>query len=277
MDENILNKQYDSLNILFLGVGSAFAETLNQTNFLIMKGHTHILVDFGMTGPAALKSVGLKPTDIECVLPTHSHADHVGGLECLALMNRYVGQRFLNKEKLKIIVTQEYERVLWDQTLRGGLEWNEESMDNGQKLCFRDFFDIIRPAWKSHQPREVFSVKYGDLEFELFRTKHVPEQSENWEASFISYGLYFPKEKVFVSGDTRFDLDLINMYKDKTDTWFHDVQFFPGAVHAPLDDLKTLPPEIKKDMYLLHYADNWKDQNIEDFNGWTEQGLLYKF
>ena len=58
-------KNDGSLWIIFIGVGSAFAATKNQTNFLIIKGDKHIMVDFGMTGPTALQStLGLKPTDI---------------------------------------------------------------------------------------------------------------------------------------------------------------------------------------------------------------------
>jgi len=263
------------LQIIFLGVGSAFAETLNQTNFLILKGNQHILVDFGMTGPAALKQVGLKPTDIGVILPTHSHADHVGGIECLALMNRYVGQRLMAKPKLKMIITEEYQRILWDRTLRGGLEDNENPEGRGQKLGFVDFFDVIRPTWKTHQPREIFEVDFEDIHIELFRTMHIPEQSVDWEESFISYGLMIDN-KVFISGDTRFDPELIDLYKD-AEVMFHDVQFFPGAVHAPLKDLKTLPKEIKKKMYLIHYADNWTEQYIPGFAGFAESGVRYIF
>ncbi len=265
------------LEILFIGVGSAFAATLNQTNFLLIKGDTHIMIDFGMTAPRALlETTGLKPTDIEIILPTHSHADHVGGVECLALMNRYVGQRFLKKPKIKMVITEEYQRVLWDYTLRGGLEWNEKTLSAGQKLSFSDFFDVIRPTWKTFMPREVFNVQVGGIDIELFRTKHIPEQANNWEASFVSYGL-FVDNRIFISGDTRFDPDLINMYADKSEIMFHDVQFFPGAVHAPLEDLRTLSAEIKKKMLLMHYADNWRDQNIDGFAGWAQQGKRYIF
>ena len=265
----------DDLQIVFLGTGSAFAEELNQTNFFIIKGDTHILVDFGMTGPAALKGTGLKPTDIETVLPTHSHADHVGGIECLGLMNRYVGQKFLKKPKLKMIITEEYQRILWDRTLRGGLEDNENPEGRGQKLGFVDFFDVIRPKWKTHQPRETFEVDHGSIHLELFRTMHIPEQSVNWEESFISYGVFID-ERIFISGDTRFDPELIDLYKD-AEVMFHDVQFFPGAVHAPLEDLRTLPKEIKEKMYLIHYADNWHEQNFDGFAGWAEELVGYNF
>ncbi|MFC2171038.1 MBL fold metallo-hydrolase [Acidobacteriota bacterium] len=269
-------KNNGQLEVFFIGVGSAFAVTHHQTNFIIVKGDTHIMVDFGMTGPSALlDTTGLKPTDIEVVLPTHSHADHVGGLECLALMNRYVGRKLMNKPKTKIIVTGEYQRILWDYTLRGGLEWNEER-DTRIKLSFGDFFEIVHPQWKTYQPRETFEVEFGGIKVEFFRTKHIPEQAESWEASFLSYGLMID-DRVFVSGDTRFDPDLVDMYVDKAEVMFHDVQFFPGAVHAPLEDLKTLPVKAKEKMYLTHYADNWQNQDISDFAGWATQGVRYCF
>jgi len=279
--ENLKNN--GDLEVYFIGTGSAFALKHFQTNFLIIKGDTHIMVDFGSTAPYALaSSTTLSLTDIEVVLPTHSHSDHVGGLEQLALMNRYIGRRIMSKKKLKMIIDENYQRILWTHTLQGGLEWNEKAKvsvhgkDGGQKLQFSDFFDVIRPTWKVQQPREVWQVNVGDIKIDLFRTNHIPEQEESWEASFISYGL-FVDDRIFISGDTKFDLDLINMYADRSEIMFHDVQFFKGAVHAPLDDLKTLPDEIKQKMYLMHYSDNYFAQDISDFAGWAEQSVSYIF
>lgn len=266
------------LDIFFLGVGSAFAVKNFQTNFLIVKGDEHIMVDFGMTGPQALaQTTRLAPTDIECILPTHSHSDHAGGIECLALMNRYVGQRFMKKDKLQMIITEEYQRILWDYTLRGGLEWNERDNTSGMKLDFCDFFDVIRPAWKAHEPREIWEVDCGPIHLEIFRTKHIPEHSSDWETSFVSYGL-FVDHRVLVTGDTRMDLELLKYYGDVSNTIFHDVQFFPGAVHAPLDELKKeMLPTHKCKTYFIHYADNYNEQDISDFAGWAKQGVIYRW
>ncbi|MCK4248862.1 MAG: MBL fold metallo-hydrolase [Candidatus Omnitrophica bacterium] len=277
---NILKKKGPGIDIFFLGVGSAFAQKHYQNNYLIVKGDTHVLVDFGMTGPRALQeTAGLKPTDIEIILPTHSHADHVGGVECLALMNRYITRAILKRPQITMVITEEYQRVLWNSTLRGGLEHNEaRSEETGSKMLFSDYFDVIRPRWKTQEPREIFEVTVGDIELEIFRTKHVPEQSGSWETSFVSFGLFIKgKENIFLSGDTRFDRDLIDHYADKSAVMFHDVQFFPGAVHAPLEDLKTLPQNIKDKMLLMHYADNWQEQDISDFAGYAQQGLIYSF
>lgn len=269
-------KNNGQLDILFLGVGSAFAQKHFQTSILIVKGDTHVLVDFGMDGPRALANVGLTMADIEYVLPTHSHADHVGGIEALALFNRYVAQRFMDKPKLKCIITPEYQRILWDYTLRGGLEWNEEQPDGRRKLGFGDFFDVVSPQWEATQPREVHKVKVGDLELELFRTNHIPEQAPNWEASFVSYGLLIDG-RVFFSGDSQFDSELLNMYYLRADHYFHDVQFFPGAVHAPLEDLRHLSQDVTSSMTLMHYSDEWEKYKIDKFAGWAQQGMVYRF
>jgi hypothetical protein len=40
---------------------------------------------------------------------------------------------------------------------------------------------------------------------------------------------------------------------------FHDCQFYTGGVHTSLDELITLPEEIRRKTYLVHYGDNFKD------------------
>lgn len=265
------------LELFFIGTGSAFAKTLNQTNFIIIKGDTHIMVDFGMTGPRALnQTAGLDTTDINTILPTHSHSDHVGGIEALVLMNRYIGTRFLNKPKITMVINDDYQKILWNHTLQGGLELNEVGENIPDKLKFTDYFNVVHPELKNSHPREIFELDYHGIHLELFRTNHIPEQARSWGASFFSYGLFIDN-RVFISGDTQLDIDLINLYYDRSEVMFHDVQFFSGGVHASLEDLKSLPEHIKKKMYLTHYSDEWKEKDISDFGGWCEQGIRYIF
>lgn len=265
-----------TLEMFFIGVGSAFAKTLFQMNFLIIKGDDHIMVDFGTTGQRALReTAGLEATDINVLLPTHSHSDHVGGIECMALMNRYVGIRYLNHPKLKMVINEEYEKILWESSLSGGLRWNERDKDSNL-LNFNDYFVAVRPVLKTGAPRETWEVDIGDIHIEMFRTKHIPEQAKTWETAFISYGLFIDN-RVFCSVDTRFDRELIEYYAPKSEVIFHDVQFFPGSVHSPLENLQTLDPEIKKKMHLIHYSDDWANHDVSDFAGYTSQGYRYRF
>ena len=48
-----------NLRVVFLGVGSAFTKRNRQSNFLIIQGDHHVLVDCGTLGPLALDDLGL--------------------------------------------------------------------------------------------------------------------------------------------------------------------------------------------------------------------------
>ena len=65
--------------------------------------------------------LGLATTDIRNFLITHSHADHIGGLEEVMLLNRYV-----TRKKPAIVINSTYQHLLWDLSLRGGTAYNEE-------------------------------------------------------------------------------------------------------------------------------------------------------
>lgn len=265
-----------ALEVFFIGTGAAFAQQHFQTNFLIIKGNTHILVDFGTTGPIAFPATTKQQaTAVRTILPTHSHFDHTGGIEYLALLNRYVGMTTLHHPKLKMIINEQYQRVLWEMTLRGGMEWNEVNGD-GERLSFTDFFDIVRPSLKTQSPREIWEIDYHGIHLEIFRTNHLPKQPFPWQQSFITYGLFIDG-RIFVSGDTVFDEELITMYADRSEYMFHDSQFFPNPVHASLPELRTLPEFIRKKMFLVHYPDNSEDHNIDGFAGLTQQGFRYIF
>src|SRR5512145_990534 len=92
------------LGLTFIGSGSAFSKRFFQTNVLIVKGNTHLLVDCGSRAPEALYKLGRSVTEIENMLITHSHADHIGGLEECMLLNRYAAKR-----KASIVITKEYQ------------------------------------------------------------------------------------------------------------------------------------------------------------------------
>ena len=68
-----------ALRIVFIGTGSAFAKRRRQSNMLVIQGDHHVLIDCGTQGPLALNDLGLSVLDVRCYLPTHSHADHIGG------------------------------------------------------------------------------------------------------------------------------------------------------------------------------------------------------
>ncbi len=263
------------LSIVFLGCGAAFAKTLNQNNILIIKGDDHVLVDCGTKTPRVLFDHGVPISAVETFLITHSHADHIGGLEEAMLTARYVARK-----KPRVVITPEYEQVLWTESLRGGAEHNERH--NGKELRFRDFWNVVRPRKVRGLPRDTRTVSIGSIDLKIFRTRHYPQQATSWLDSQISYGLIID-DRILFTGDTQFDADLVPAFGSKFDfeTIFHDVQFFTGGIHASLDEVASLPAADRKRTYLMHYPDSYKDQvsAVDDlgFRGFARELVYYDF
>ncbi len=275
VDRHFELKNDGQLWLYFLGCGSAFSKRNFQTNFLIVKGDSHLLVDCGATCSRALAVGGLSILDIEHVAITHSHADHIGGLEEMILMNRYVARK-----KPSIYITPAYQRILWNQSLRGGAEMNERH--DGKGLTFEDYWNIRRPRRISGAVREAHRFSVGDINVRTFRTRHYPEQAQSWRDAMYSTGMVID-ERIVLSGDTQFDADLIDDVEPAggAEHIFHDVQFFPGGIHASLDQLAGLPVAARRKTSLVHYGDNFEnftDRVAElEFAGFTRQGVIYEF
>jgi ribonuclease BN (tRNA processing enzyme) len=263
------------LELFFIGVGSAFTKRHYQTNLLLIKGKDHLLIDCGTKGTQALYELGIPVTNIKNFLITHSHADHIGGLEEVALMGRYA-----TKKKPVMIINETYQHILWDMSLRGGSAYNEEEAKD--TLSFSDFWNIIRPQWLPDYPRETYSARLGGMDIKMMRTKHIPDSSYDWQSSFWSCGVIID-ERILFTSDTRYDYDLIDFYEKKfnLEAIFHDCQFFTGGVHASLEEIKQFPPDVKSKMYLTHYGDNWEEfeDKIEKygFAGLAKQHVYYVF
>ncbi|MFP4301644.1 MAG: MBL fold metallo-hydrolase [Spirochaetaceae bacterium] len=264
-----------TLAICFVGVGSAFSKKNYQSNVLVIKGETHLLVDCGTHAGRALDDLGLSIIDIDNVLITHSHADHIGGLEELMLTNRYVKGR-----RPTILINEKYEKVLWSQSLRGGCEMNERH--NGKGLSFDDYWVKIRPKKEHKLGRETERYQLGDLTIRTFRTRHYPEQAKSWKDAMYSTGLVID-DRILISGDTQYDPALLEEYGAQfpIEEIFHDVQFFTGGIHASLEEITKLPREIREKMRLYHYNDSYEERRKEvaeaGFRGFAEPGKLYRF
>ncbi|OAB33851.1 MBL fold metallo-hydrolase [Paenibacillus glacialis] len=242
------------LQLQMLGTGSAFAKNYYNNNALLYDGTFTLLIDCGVTAPLALYRLGMSFNDIDAVLITHIHADHVGGLEELAFKTK-----FTFKRKMILYITEELAHSLWEHTLKGGL------YQEGEISSLEDIFEVrllhpLKPQYIS----ELITV-------ELFPTKHIPGKA--------SYSLYI-NENIFYSSDMTFEPSLLlHLVQERgCRTIFHECQLSgPGEVHTTLQELLTLPTEIQKNTYLMHYADD-RDDYLNQTGEMTflEQNLIYE-
>ncbi|WP_424765924.1 MBL fold metallo-hydrolase [Paenibacillus sp. sgz302251] len=227
------------MHIQMIGTGSAFAKKFDNNNALIETNGFRLLVDCGITLPKALHRLGMSFTELDAIIISHIHGDHVGGLEELAFQ-----MMFKFKRKPVLFIADTLIEPLWEHTLRGGL-----TQDPLNRL--EDFFEV-RPL-KENQPYEL----HPGLQVKLLQTKHIPGKR--------SYSLLF-NDRFFYSADMRFDSQLLDVLVDQgVNTIFHDCQLeSPGVVHASLEELLTLPASIQKRTWLMHYGDA-----MEEYEGLT--------
>ncbi|MHA6484649.1 MBL fold metallo-hydrolase [Paenibacillus sp. strain BS8-2] len=226
--------------ITMLGTGNAFAKRFNNNNALIESGESRLLVDCGITLPKALHDHGYSFSELDAILISHIHGDHVGGLEELAfqMMFKYGGRKPI------LYIAETLVTPLWEHTLKGGLVQGE--------LSEMDHFFEVKPL----TPDRQYELLPG-ITVELIRTDHIPGKNSY---SFII------NDSFFYSADMKFDRKLLeSLVARGIQTIYHDCQLeAPGAVHASLDELLSLPIELQERINLMHYGDA-----IDDYRGKT--------
>lgn len=261
------------LSLFFIGTGSAFSKKYFQTNFLIVKGNDHVLVDCGTLCSYALeKNYNTPITSIRNIFVTHPHADHIGSLEEFALAGRYISKR-----KINLIITDKLKKILWKQSLKGGLHYSE---DGHMKLS--DYFDQIKPELIGKKPFEVYETDIGSINLKIFRTRHITTKANSYRKSQISYGILIDNRILF-SGDSQFRPEYLEYYQKNypVELIIHDcdVSGLAEGVHASYRQLETLDPATKAKMMLVHYngSSEKKTPETDGFMGFVKPGVWYIF
>ena len=270
---NIELSNSGQLSLFFIGTGYAFTKKYFQTNLFVIKGSDYFLIDCGTLCPFALKQAyNTDIGDIKNILISHPHADHIGGIEELALTGRYI-----KKNKINIIIPAFMKKKLWNESLRGGLQFSEDG-----KLRFEDYFKGIYPEKIQHKPFDIYELQFGSINVKMFRTRHVTSYANSLRHSQPSFGVILDN-KILFTADTQFNPNQLNYLLDNynIETIFHDCDTsgFSGGVHATYEQLCTLDDDIKSKMYLCHYNDRGEkpDSVADGFAGYTEAGVYYSF
>lgn len=225
-----------------LGCGSAFTMKDFQTNILIEHEGKRLLVDAGTDIRFSLAKQGLSYKDINAAYVSHLHADHIGGLEYLAFCSYF-------DPSCSDITLYGHHRVLdeaWNHVLRGGLRSVQ-----GKVVGLSDYFNV-HPV-----PDNTFFL-WQQCVFEIVQAVHIVDGY----SVVPSYGLMIshpekPK-RMYITSDVQFAPSQIKDFYAQADIIVQDCETAPymSGVHAHYKELKTLPPETKAKMWLIHRQDN---------------------
>ncbi|MBY9082340.1 MBL fold metallo-hydrolase [Paenibacillus sp. HN-1] len=225
-----------TLQLQMLGTGSAFAKNYYNNNALLLGPDYTLLVDCGFTAPLSMHDLGRSFTEVDAVLVTHIHADHIGGLEELAYSLRQRSSR-----KMTLLLAEMLIDPLWEHTLMGSM------YQEGKVTGLEDIFDV-RPL----VPGTPYRLS-RDLTVKLLQTPHIPGK--------LSYSLFLNND-IFYSADMTFEPELLtNLVRSQgCRQIFHDCQLEgPGVVHTTLEELKRLPEDVRRLISLMHYGDEKPD------------------
>lgn len=236
----------------FIGTGDAFSRRYGHTNALVEAGDVRLMIDFGTLTPGRLEGFGHGLEEITHIAVSHIHADHVGGLEELAFLSRFVHQR-----QPRLLLPGELDKLLWELSLRGGLEMVADEEGEAEHCTLETYFAVTPLGGDWRQPRDGDWTDLGPLAVKPFRTDHVPGK-ESW--GFVVRDTESDERMIF-AGDTR-DRVAQLLEEPLADEFargpiFHDCLLAPGgawSIHIPLDEI-VYPPAVQERIVLVHYQD----------------------
>ncbi len=231
-----------SFEVIVLGVGDTFSEQFFPTCLLLRKGDFQLAIDcpdgYRRVLAEARKHTGLHLdlADIDDVLLTHVHGDHMNGLEGAAFFKKFAQQRRLN-----LHASPEVHAVVWPQRLQGSMQTLYDG-SKAQRLTYEDYF--APHILNRRSPNEV-----GPFTVTTRLTKHhVPTSALMIECEGATLGY---------SADAAFEPDLIE-FLSPADVIIHETNLGPS--HTDFSALTTLPEATRAKMWLVHYPDAFDTQ-----------------
>jgi ribonuclease BN (tRNA processing enzyme) len=225
--------------VFVLGVGDTFSEQHYCSALLLVCDGFHVAIDCPDMYRGVLRTVSkrsgraLQLSEIDNILITHVHGDHINGLEGIAFY-----KHFVERKRVALIASDEVRTSIWEHRLQAsmGVLWNGQDF---RELTFDSYFNHVPLAWDE-------DITVGPFRISARRTiHHVPTSALMIEAE---------GRKLGYSSDTAFDPSLIE-FLEPAHLIIHETNF--GPAHTPYESLAALPAELRQRMRLIHYPDTF--------------------
>lgn len=225
--------------VVALGVGDSFSELHRSSALLLVCDGVQLAIDCPDMYRGALRAASerasrtLTLSDVDHVLITHVHGDHMNGLEGVAFYKHFAQGR-----RVQLVTSPEVRRDIWDHRLRAsmGVLWDGSEY---RPMSFDSYFEHVPLSWTD-------GIDVGPFRIRARRTiHHVPTSALFIEAGGKTLGY---------SSDTAFDPELIE-FLEPADLVIHETNL--GPAHTPYPALAALPSELRSRMRLIHYPDSF--------------------
>ena len=229
------------MRVIALGVGGAFTDRFYQTNYLVEFPGCRVLIDAGTTLRYSLLAAGYTAQDINAVVITHFHSDHVGGLEEFSQRCRYMYQ---------------YRPMIYAMPDQVPLLASLFALHGAKP---EDYLNVTT----SENPiviKDTGDTQY-QLEYYLTTGLHA-EVTSNYIVSIRRIGRGNKATRVVFTGDIGpvEKSELGRLVADpETVAVFHDCHTgsTPTPAHPNLEQMKEFYPlEQRGKIYVIHYGDN---------------------
>ncbi len=228
-----------SFEVIVLGVGDTFSEVYFPTCLLLRQEGFQLAIDCPdgyrrvLAHARAKSGLALDLADIDDVLLTHVHGDHMNGLEGAAFYKKFAQNR-----RLRLHASPEVHAVVWPHRLQGSMQ----VLFDGTKPVehsYEDYFEPRTLPWRSPS-------RLGPFDVTLRRTRHhVPTSALLIRGQGGTLGY---------SADAAFESELID-FLDAADVIIHETNLGPS--HTDPTRLAALPQRVRDKMWLVHYPDGF--------------------
>lgn len=229
----------------FIGTGDAFtyADTLGHNSAWFFTENTNIMIDMPYSNYERIREIDKTFKDVENIIITHNHADHTNGLEKFAYFRKF-NPACSKVQKPKLYVEENVLHELWENNLKAGLMYSSDYTVKS----LQDYFEVV--IVKAY---EYFYI--DNMKFKLIPTKHMGYMDS---FGILVEGLFY------YSGDSTLDKELLKKISPNVQYIFHDCHMWDLEIasHASLEDIKSLPEEIKNKTILMHYHDGYDSDSF---------------
>ncbi len=223
------------MRVQFVGCGDAFGSGGRQNTCFHVTGHAaNFLIDCGATSLPALKRLGIERNDIDLILITHFHGDHLAGLPFFLL-----DAQFARRTRPLVIAGPEGIKTRLAQVMEALFEHSSKTKQK---------FDLSVVALR---PEERHT--YGAINVTPYPVVHGVSGGP-----FLAYRIEVEDRVIAYSGDTEWTETLIPLAKD-ADLFIAEAYTYDRPVknHLSLATLQAHLADIRpKRLVLTHMSDD---------------------